>query len=182
MEQQKPDYGALSFAAAMNDFDTVRDLLRRGADVNEVFGSESNTPLITAAHDNNLAMVKLLVGKGADIDALDRNNDTALMWASCRGHVEVVRFLIEAGANRALRDLDGDTALTMMGPNNRAEITRLLEEPAEEIERRLEARAARAAAAAESVRACRQHATAAARQQRLKKGATPVTLRPGPRS
>ena len=45
---------------------------------------------------------RLLAG-GADVDALDRYGQTALMLAIVNGSVEVARRLVQAGADRTLR-------------------------------------------------------------------------------
>ena len=67
----------------------VRKLLNAGADVNARSpNGAGGTLLHNAAFDGNLAMAKLLVDKGADVNALDReHNNTPAGWA---------RFALEA--------------------------------------------------------------------------------------
>ena len=43
-------------------------------------------------------MVKLLISKGADVEAQDGKGNTCLLHAADRGHTEVVRALLAAGA------------------------------------------------------------------------------------
>ncbi len=67
--------------------------------------------LIDAAKEGDLETVQSLIEQGADVNAIDNNGNTALMWASARGHTETVGFLIDKGADVNAVDNDGDTAL-----------------------------------------------------------------------
>ncbi len=55
--------------------------------------------------------MKLLLGKGANIEARDNNGHTALLWASFQGHTDVVRQLLDKGTNVDARNNDGYTPL-----------------------------------------------------------------------
>nr|WP_297278145.1 ankyrin repeat domain-containing protein [uncultured Brachyspira sp.] len=44
-----------------------------------------------ASRNGHLEVVKLLIDKGADVNAKDDYNRTALMLASSNGHLEVVK-------------------------------------------------------------------------------------------
>jgi ankyrin repeat protein len=57
-----------------------------------------------------VAVVELLIARGAAIDAADNRGRTALMIAAERGDAAVVETLILRGADRALRDKAGKTA------------------------------------------------------------------------
>jgi len=52
-----------------------------------------------AAADGNINQVKLLISKGADVNAKDEKENTPLRYAVRAGKMEVVRLLIEAGAD-----------------------------------------------------------------------------------
>ena len=52
-----------------------------------------------AISSGNTERVKILLDAGADINALDRYGQTALMRAAHQGHTEVVRLLAQRGAN-----------------------------------------------------------------------------------
>lgn len=57
-------------------------------------------PLLIAAENNNLAMVKMLIDAGASPDAyFEFHSQTPLCMAVAHGNVEMVRILLEAGAN-----------------------------------------------------------------------------------
>ncbi|HEX5887734.1 MAG TPA: ankyrin repeat domain-containing protein [Pyrinomonadaceae bacterium] len=60
---------------------------------------------------NTAAKVKLLAAKGADLEAKDQEGRTALMKAASRGDVGVVGALVENGANVNAVDSKGSNAL-----------------------------------------------------------------------
>jgi ankyrin repeat protein len=55
--------------------------------------------------------VELLLAHGADIDAPDAAQGTALMWAAQTGQPAMVRLLLERGADAHARNEAGLTAL-----------------------------------------------------------------------
>lgn len=98
----------LYIAAANNNTELVEELLKKGADVNTRF--ESQTPLIAAATYPEI--VKLLIDKGADVDAQDLRGQTALTRASYKGPIKSVKLLLDAGADihKRVHGLNGNTA------------------------------------------------------------------------
>ena len=60
--------------------------------------------LIAAARKSDLAAVKALLDKGADVNAKNRYGATALSYAAERGSVEVVKLLLERGADVNVKD------------------------------------------------------------------------------
>lgn len=91
----------------------VRDILDRGADVNETI-CDGWTPLMFAAHYGaDLEIIRTLVSAGADVNARDAEGMTALMVASTKSpDPEVIQALIDAGADVNAATDDGLTALT----------------------------------------------------------------------
>ena len=57
-----------------------------------------DTPLHGAMRSGNLAVVKLLVERGAGIDLQDSNKRTPLFWATVYAYEDIVRYLIGQGA------------------------------------------------------------------------------------
>lgn len=55
------------------------------------------TALMLAVSHGRVAMVKLLLSCGTDVNAQDREGSTALMCASEHGHTNIVRMLLETG-------------------------------------------------------------------------------------
>jgi len=69
----------------------------------EEFASGRLTPLMFAAREGNVALARILVGAGADIDADAGDGKTALALAIFNGNYEVASFLVDnkADVNRA---------------------------------------------------------------------------------
>jgi len=84
------------------------------------------TPLMSASLKGQLEVVRRLIDKGADVDAVKKDGATALMWASQGGNLEIVRLLIEKGANVNAVKKEGATALMRAIEYNHLEIARLL--------------------------------------------------------
>jgi hypothetical protein len=84
------------------------------------------TPLIKAAANGHLDVVKLLVERNADIDAQCGTGATALIEACTNGHVEVVELLLEKGADASLKTKAGQTALYWATENRHAKVANLL--------------------------------------------------------
>lgn len=66
--------------------------------------AELDEALLTAARKGNLADVKALLGKGANLEAKTRHGITPLFYAASHGNVDVLNFLIEKGADINVRD------------------------------------------------------------------------------
>ena len=84
-------------AAEDNNSATVMQLLNEGADINYA-DSRGNTALINAVSKGNVALVRFLVQRGANIHR-KYNESTALVWAVRAGRSEIARILIDGGAD-----------------------------------------------------------------------------------
>ena len=71
-----------------------------------------STPLIDSVLHNDFDLFKAQIAGGADVNATDYNNLTALYYASQDGRIEMARILIEKGAIIDVRDPYGNTPLT----------------------------------------------------------------------
>jgi ankyrin repeat protein len=86
--------GQLSTAADEDRFDAVVLMTELGFDPNATFGPHRQTALHGAAFRGDLAMVKYLIGHGADPAAEDCSfHATALGWAEHHEHQDVVDYL-----------------------------------------------------------------------------------------
>jgi ankyrin repeat protein len=89
-----------------------------------------------AARKGDVATVKALLDKGANVNARFRYGTTALFKAAERGHTEVVKLLLERGADVTVKDtFYGATAMTWALENKHVEVVRaLLEKSAESVD------------------------------------------------
>ena len=120
-------------------------LLKQGASVNAVEKWRGQTALMWAAAQKQPAMVKLLIEKGAKVNARSLPNNwerqvtaeprmkilpvgglTPLLYAAREGCTECVAQLIKSGADLNLPDPDGVTPLVMAGLNARWDSMKLL--------------------------------------------------------
>ncbi len=69
-----------------------------------LFASEANEDLLSAARSGDLASVKALVSKGADLEAKTAYGQTPLYLAAMSGHDDVVAYLLDKGASTQVRD------------------------------------------------------------------------------
>ncbi len=67
--------------------------------------------LIKAAAFEDLALVRLLLDKGSEVNAKDKDGKTPLMAAVGQGNLQVVPLLLDKGADVNARDKDAQTAL-----------------------------------------------------------------------
>ena len=105
--------GGLTNAAA--------SLLKNGANPNQMAEGDGMTPLMAAAgwqggwkgiprkpeHDT---IVSMLCGAKADLNAIDKDGNTALMLSLIHGNLEATKILVAAGADRTIKNGDGRDA------------------------------------------------------------------------
>lgn len=84
---------ALMFASTGPFNATVVELIKAGSDVNATDNHENWTPVMFAAGEGQLEVVKTLVANGADISMLDVDGESALDFARSKGHQNVVGYL-----------------------------------------------------------------------------------------
>jgi hypothetical protein len=105
------DVSARNDAQATPLFMLAGILSERGA-INAQQGKRGVIQNNEEAHRPDLAEIgRALIQKGADVNALDMNNRTALHWATNNGYLELARTLIDSGANPNIQDVQGRTPL-----------------------------------------------------------------------
>lgn len=93
---------------------TVLFLFSLGAPVPAQVAPPENTTeqeLMESALAGNLDNVRRLVSEGANVDSVDAEKRTALMFAAFNGHTQVVEYLLQIGAKLEHKDSTGRTAL-----------------------------------------------------------------------
>ena len=96
----KIDPAALTIAAGWLDPPAIEKWIAMGADVNARIRGFNRTPLITAASSEGAgpATLKLLLDKGADVNAEDIDGERALDWAMYRRDPSKIAVLEQYGA------------------------------------------------------------------------------------
>lgn len=98
-------------AAQNGDIETVRQLLREGADVNAAQG-DGMTALHWAAQNGNVEIMQVLLYAGASVQATTRlGGYTPLHLASMQGATDAIRVLLENGSEADNMTSTGATAL-----------------------------------------------------------------------
>lgn len=99
------DHGAqidLFMAAALGRIDLITSILDRDGSLIDRPDKTGNTALFHAARNNHLAVVKLLVARGADVNRSDAVGIAALHRTSQECSDELIQFLLDHGANAHL--------------------------------------------------------------------------------
>ena len=82
--------------------------------------------LIFASQDGNINLVRMLLAKGADVNAQNQEGATALMFAIIKGDTKIVKLLLDRDADVNAQGEDGFTALMFASENGHAEVVELL--------------------------------------------------------
>ena len=102
----------LHVAAGLGQRERIEQLLADGVDVNLPTRGWKNTPLVYAVGGGNLEIVRLLVERGARIDARNAIGATPLHVAAGQGHTEIAAWLLEQEQSlRTAVDDEGYTPL-----------------------------------------------------------------------
>jgi hypothetical protein len=111
-------------AAFEDDVPQIRELLRRGADVNQ--SENGTTALELAVGHGNLDLVRLLLQSGASVTRTNESGMTILFWLNRSDEHELLQLLLQAGADVNHRNQDGNTALIYAAYADDGEFIRIL--------------------------------------------------------
>lgn len=116
---------------AANHVSRMMDMIEDGVGVNYVCASVGHyTPLIVAVKAQDEGAVRaLLADKTIDVDAVEQDQWSALMFASLRESVTIIRLLLESGASRDLLTSQGYSVIRLarMHNHNNDEVLGMLE-------------------------------------------------------
>jgi len=88
----------------------------------------NSTDLDEAVWTGDLAKVKTLLDRGADVNAKTDFGQNVLMTASGKGNPEAVQALLDKGADVNVRDCNGARALDVATVKGHAQVKDLLEQ------------------------------------------------------
>ncbi|XP_054271745.1 histone-lysine N-methyltransferase EHMT2-like isoform X2 [Macrosteles quadrilineatus] len=99
-------------AAKHGEPEKLIHILAAGLNPNHVFREWGmGSALHAACAGGHLTCVHLLIQAGANLDVVDRDQNTPLMQACANSHNDVVKYLVKAGASVTFKGGDGMTAL-----------------------------------------------------------------------
>jgi uncharacterized protein len=115
LHAEHPDVDVFD-AAALGDIERLRKLLDEDSDAVHSWSADGFTPLHYAAYFDGPQAVRLLLERGADLEAPSRNEEFApearpLHSAVAAGRSDVAAVLLEAGADPNARQHGGFTPL-----------------------------------------------------------------------
>ncbi len=117
---------SLGLAIEMDSPLLVRQLLKKGANPNATHNDEPLTVL--AARKAHPCVIDLLAEKGANINAQDKDGNTALHIAALNGNIRLVKKLIERyHANTIIQNHNKDLPMHMAMQNPNIEVLKLLQ-------------------------------------------------------
>lgn len=128
-DQSKTKMDTLEYFTAVRSGDriTVRNQLKNGFDINSK-DHHNETGIIIATDRNDIAMVKLFLEYGANVNiASDEIDNTPIMIASVKGYTDIVQVLIEkSNPDMTILNGYGGTALIPACERGHVDIVKLL--------------------------------------------------------
>jgi ankyrin repeat protein len=109
-------------------------LLRKDIELEVRDSQYSRTPLLWAAIRGHEAVVKLLLERGAELEAKDSDSRTPLLWATISGHEAIIKLLLERGAELEAKGSYSLTPLLYAALHGHEAVVKLLLERGAEFE------------------------------------------------
>lgn len=97
-------------AAERRDTDTVKRLIKEGANINAQ-DSNGRTPTMIATYNNDVVTAKILIDAGADVNIQDDMKNNPFLYAGAEGYIDILKLTIEAGADPTITNRYRGTAL-----------------------------------------------------------------------
>ena len=116
-------------AIFIKDVQSVKFCVENGAEIN-VKGSHVKTfPLHSAVSSGNLAIVKILLQNGANVNIQNRTGKSPLSLAAAGNRLDLVKLLVQNGAQIDLKDNQNQTPLDLALINSHDTIVYYLKNP-----------------------------------------------------
>jgi ankyrin repeat protein len=115
-------------AISFDDNATLAALLDAGLSI-ELPDDSGFTLLDSAVIANRIDAARLLIARGANVNAVDKNGMTPLLFAASidYGDSAMVELLVKSGANRQARTKDGLTAVELAHKYEHSHVLKSLE-------------------------------------------------------
>ena len=117
---------SLHEAVKKRDIETVRLLIKTGADLNAWDRTDGWTPLHMAVYHGYTDIAEILVNAGANVDGKDQYNNAPLHYGALLGRKDTVRLLIDKGADVNIKGSDGIIPLHSAISKDHLETAKLL--------------------------------------------------------
>ena len=102
----------IGYAISQNNMDLLQILIENGADINYSGGDyQLATPLMTASRLGLDNVVRILLTRNVNINAVDINGNTALHTSAGNSQLSVIKLLLEKNPNLDIQNKVGNTAL-----------------------------------------------------------------------
>lgn len=115
---------SLIFAAGRGDLAAVERMLGEGASMT-VRDNRGRTALLAATHGNHVAIARMLMAAGADVNAKDAIEDSPYLYAGAEGFTEILKLTLPK-ADLKSTNRYGGTALIPAAHHGHPEAVRIL--------------------------------------------------------
>lgn len=115
----------LLLAAEQKDTDSIRKLIKKGADLNTQ-DAQGRTAAMIATYNNGVETAKALIDAGADVNLQDNLQNNPFLYAGAEGYLDILKMAIEAGADPSMTNRYGGTALIPASEHGYVEVIKEL--------------------------------------------------------
>lgn len=95
------------------------------ASINRI-NPEGHAPMHIVAGNGAIALMDVLIKRGANVNIANSDRQTPLHWAAWNNQTQAVKFLIEKGADLSATDLAGNTPLILAAQNGSSDSASIL--------------------------------------------------------
>jgi ankyrin repeat protein len=87
----------LPLGPGFNKLGQIKALIEKGADVNYAIPPYETTPLMEIIKQSEIDIAKMLIDKGANINAVDKNSRSAFLLACESQNIDIIKLFIDKG-------------------------------------------------------------------------------------
>lgn len=99
----------IHYQAKYMNLNNMKELIRRGCDINTLSGSGLSPLMIFLTADINADDLSLFISLGADIHLTSSSGETPAHVAAMKGNVQAMKILVSCGADLNVKDKNGMT-------------------------------------------------------------------------